>query len=136
LTCKDAFICVRHAPGSIYGRKECRMWLMTKYGSFSIVQKLPMVMDKDGKQGKVFDALEWLAAKGSDVLNKAEQMVHYYGYYSNVFRGRRREGMKKNGYPTSWNWKAHPKNTQNNWASLLLPSRNLRFLDMAPGNDL
>jgi hypothetical protein len=54
------------------------MWLMTKYGSFSIVQKLPMVMGKDGKQEKVFDALEWLAAMGSHVLNKAEQMVRYY----------------------------------------------------------
>jgi hypothetical protein len=31
---------------------------MTKYGFYSIVQKLPMVMDKDGKQEKVFDALE------------------------------------------------------------------------------
>jgi hypothetical protein len=57
------------------------MWLMTKYGFFSIVQKLPMVMDKDGKQEKVFDALEWLAAMGSHVPNKAEQMVRYYGYY-------------------------------------------------------
>jgi len=30
---------------------------------------------KDGKQEKVFDALEWLAAMGSHVPNKAEQMV-------------------------------------------------------------
>jgi hypothetical protein len=31
---------------------------MTKYGFYSIVQKLPMVMDKDGKQEKAFDALD------------------------------------------------------------------------------
>jgi len=41
---------------------------------------------KDGKQEKVFDALEWLAAMGSHLPNKAEQMFRYYGYYSNVSR--------------------------------------------------
>jgi hypothetical protein len=30
---------------------------------------------KDGKQEKVFDALEWFAAMGSHVPNKGEQMV-------------------------------------------------------------
>jgi hypothetical protein len=45
---------------------------------------------KDGKEEKVFDALEWLAAMGSHVPNKGEQMVRYYGYYSNVSRGRRK----------------------------------------------
>lgn len=39
---------------------------------------------KDGNQEKVFDALEWLAAMCSHVPNKGEQMVRYYGYYSNV----------------------------------------------------
>ena len=37
-----------------------------------------------------FDALEWLAAMCSHVPNKGEQMVRYYGYYSNVKRGRRK----------------------------------------------
>jgi hypothetical protein len=39
--------------------------------------------------GKVFGALEWLASMGSHVPNKAEQMLRYYGYYSNVSRGKR-----------------------------------------------
>jgi uncharacterized surface protein with fasciclin (FAS1) repeats len=39
---------------------------------------------KDGKKENVFDALEWLAAMCSHVPNKGEQMVRYYGYYSNV----------------------------------------------------
>ncbi|CAB1056292.1 hypothetical protein D1BOALGB6SA_1028 [Olavius sp. associated proteobacterium Delta 1] len=43
---------------------------------------------KDGKQTKVFDALEWLAAMCSHVSNKGEQMARYYGYYGNVSRGR------------------------------------------------
>ena len=44
---------------------------------------------KDGKQEKVFDALEWLAAMGSYVPNKTEQMVRYYGNYSNISRRKR-----------------------------------------------
>jgi len=43
----------------------------------------------DGKEEKTFDALEWLAAMCSHVPNKGEQMVRYYGYYSNVSRGKR-----------------------------------------------
>jgi len=39
---------------------------------------------------KTFDALEWLAVMTSHVPNKGEQMVRYYGYYSNVSRGRRK----------------------------------------------
>ena len=34
---------------------------------------------KDGKDEKVFGALEWLAAMTSHVPNKGEQMVRYYG---------------------------------------------------------
>ena len=45
---------------------------------------------KDGKSEKVFDALELLAAMCSHVPNKGEQMVRYYGYYSNVARGKRK----------------------------------------------
>ena len=46
---------------------------------------------KDGKSEKVFDALEWLAAMCSHVPNKGEQMVRYYGYYSNVAPGKRKK---------------------------------------------
>ena len=45
----------------------------------------------NGKEEKVFDALEWLAAMGSHVPDKGEQMVRYYGYYSNVSRGKRKK---------------------------------------------
>jgi len=45
---------------------------------------------KDGKNEKDFDALEWLAAMCSHVPNRGEQMVRYYGYYSNVCRGQRK----------------------------------------------
>ena len=46
---------------------------------------------KDGNEEKVFDALQWLAAMCSHVPNKGEQMVRYYGYYSNVSRGKRKK---------------------------------------------
>lgn len=35
---------------------------------------------EDGKENKLFDALEWLAAMCSHVPNKEEQMVRYYAY--------------------------------------------------------
>jgi hypothetical protein len=43
------------------------------------------------KEDKEFDALEWLAAMCSHVPNKGEQMVRYYGHYSNVSRGKRKK---------------------------------------------
>jgi hypothetical protein len=46
---------------------------------------------KGGRRQKSFDALEWLAAMCSHVPNKGEQMVRYYGYYSNVSRGKRQK---------------------------------------------
>jgi hypothetical protein len=47
-----------------------------------------LYQSKDGKKEKAFDALEWLAAMCSHGPNKGEQMVRYYGYYSNVSRGK------------------------------------------------
>jgi hypothetical protein len=44
---------------------------------------------KNGKSTKTFDALEWLAAMCSHIPNRGEQMVRYYGHYSNVSRGKR-----------------------------------------------
>jgi hypothetical protein len=39
----------------------------------------------------LFDALEWIAAMCSHVPDKGEQMVRYYGYYSNAARGKRKK---------------------------------------------
>ena len=46
---------------------------------------------KDGTKTEVLDALEWIAAMCSHVPNRGEQMVRYYGYYSNVARGKRKK---------------------------------------------
>jgi hypothetical protein len=42
---------------------------------------------------KMFDVLEWLVRHGgcSHVPNKREQMVRYYGYYSNVSPKKRKQ---------------------------------------------
>jgi len=46
---------------------------------------------KDNRQEKVFEALDWLAALSSHFPNQGEQMVRYYGFYSNVSRGLRQK---------------------------------------------
>jgi hypothetical protein len=50
---------------------------------------------------KTFPALEWLAAMCSHIPNKGEHMVRYYGYYSNVSRGRRRRRERMTPCPPS-----------------------------------
>jgi hypothetical protein len=50
-----------------------------------------LYQSKDATQTKTFDALEWLAAMCSHLPNRGEQMVRYYGYYSNVLRGKRKK---------------------------------------------
>ena len=52
---------------------------------------------KDGKETRMLHALEWLAAICSHVPNKGEQMVRYYGYYSNVSRGKRKKADADEG---------------------------------------
>lgn len=46
---------------------------------------------KDGHTTKNFSALEWLAMIVSHIPRHGEQMVRYYGYYSNASRGKRRK---------------------------------------------
>jgi len=50
-----------------------------------------LYQSKDATQTRTFDALEWLSAMCSHVPNRGEQMVRYYGHYSNVKRGKRKK---------------------------------------------
>ena len=43
--------------------------------------------------------MEWLAAMCSHIPNRGEQMVRYYGYYSNVSRGKRKKENRDNAIP-------------------------------------
>jgi hypothetical protein len=62
---------------------------------------------KDGATTKNFPASEWLAAMCSHIPNLGEQMVRYYGYYSNahstssgqVSRGKRQKGGLDDAIP-------------------------------------
>jgi hypothetical protein len=52
---------------------------------------------KTSKKTQIFSALDWLARLITHIPNKGEQMVKYYGYYSNKSRGLRKkeEEMQK-----------------------------------------
>ena len=44
---------------------------------------------KDGENTRQFDAVDFIASLASHIPNMGEQMVRYYGFYSNACRGRR-----------------------------------------------
>jgi hypothetical protein len=52
------------------------------------------------RKEKIFDALEWLAAMCSHVPNRGEQMARYYGYYSNLCRGKREKQNNDDDIPS------------------------------------
>ena len=74
---------------------------------------------KDGKEEKVFGSLEWLAAMCSHVPNKGEQMVRYYGYYSNVSRGKRKKQDSDERIPSILEPDGSSKEFRRNWARLI-----------------
>ena len=74
---------------------------------------------KDGKEEKVFDALEWLAAMCSHVPNKEQQMVRYFGFYSNVARGKRKINNEDDLIPSILEPNGSTKGHKRNWARLI-----------------
>ena len=74
---------------------------------------------KDGKERKLFDAPEWLAAMCSHVPNRGEQMVRYYGYCSNVSRGRRQKEVEDNAIPHIIESKTSSTACRKSWARLI-----------------
>jgi hypothetical protein len=74
---------------------------------------------KDGKEEKVFDALEWLAAMCSHVPNKGEQMVRYVGFYSNVSRGKRKKQDQDGVIPSILDPDGPSREYRKNWARLI-----------------
>jgi hypothetical protein len=43
------------------------------------------------KNVAVFPVLDWIATLTTHIPNKGEQLIRYYGYYSNVSRGKRKK---------------------------------------------
>jgi hypothetical protein len=77
---------------------------------------------KDGKQEKAFDPLEWLTAMSSHVLNRRESArggVRYYGYYSNVCRGKRKKQNQDGLVPCILEPDEESKAYRKNWARLI-----------------
>ncbi|MFC1815854.1 transposase [Thermodesulfobacteriota bacterium] len=74
---------------------------------------------KDGSEIKVFDALEWMAAMCSHIPGRGEQMVRYYGYYSNVSRGKRKKARVGDKIPCILEPVLIDKAFRKNWARLI-----------------
>ena len=74
---------------------------------------------KNGRASKTFPALEWLAAMCSHIPNRGEQMVRYYGYYSNVSRGKRKEAGTDDAIPCILEPEGHLKTLRKNWARFI-----------------
>ena len=69
-------------------------------------------------EDNIIDALEWLAAMCSHIPDRGEQMVRYYGYSSNVSRGKRKE-TEGGGVPFILEADKSPKEYRKNWARLI-----------------
>lgn len=50
----------------------------------------------------VFPVLDWIAAITAHIRNKGEQLGRYYGYYSDVSRGKRKKEKPKEETEVSW----------------------------------
>jgi hypothetical protein len=74
---------------------------------------------KDGRTSKVFPALEWLANLCSHIPNRGEQMVRYYGHYSNVSRGKRQMEGNDDAVPSIIESQGDEKTFRRNWARLI-----------------
>jgi hypothetical protein len=74
---------------------------------------------KDGSTTKNFPALEWLAAMCSHIPNRGEQMVRYYGWYSNASRGKRQKEGHDDVIPCILEPQGDEKIFRRNWARLI-----------------
>jgi hypothetical protein len=74
---------------------------------------------RDCKTSKTFDALDWLAQLTTHIPSKNEQMVRYYGYYSNKSRGMRKQADKEDDVPALIDSDLSTKEFRRNWARLI-----------------
>ena len=74
---------------------------------------------KDGNTKETFDALDWLALLTTHIPNRGEQMVRYYGYYSNKSRGMRKNEGKDDAVPSLIESDLSPSAFRKNWARLI-----------------
>jgi hypothetical protein len=72
-----------------------------------------------GKTKETFDALDWLALLTTHIPNRGEQMVRYYGYYSNKSRGMRKKAGRDNEVSALIDSDVSRKAFRKNWARLI-----------------
>jgi hypothetical protein len=114
----------RIQPGEEEGMEHLARYIIRASFSQERMTYLPeeskvIYESKDGKKEKAFDALEWLAAMSSHVPDKGEQMVRYYGYYSNVSRGKRKKQDQHEWIPCILEPEGSSKEYRKNWARLI-----------------
>jgi hypothetical protein len=63
--------------------------------------------------------MDWLAAMCSHIPNRGEQMVRYYGYYSNVSRGKRQKEGNDDAIPCILERQGELKAFRKSWARLI-----------------
>ena len=73
----------------------------------------------NGNTKETFDALDWLALLTTHIPNRGEQMVRYYGYYSNKSRGMRKNEGKDDAVPSLIESDVSPSAFRKNWARLI-----------------
>jgi hypothetical protein len=76
-------------------------------------------ISKDSRASKRFPALEWLANLCSHIPNRGEQMVRYYGYYSNASREKRQLAGRDDDVPCILEPMGNSKTFRRNWARLI-----------------
>ena len=73
---------------------------------------------KYSKEEKEFSSLEWMAALCSHIPDQGEQMLRYYGFYSNVTRGRLKK--EESGLDYYILEDEYPKKSNRSWARLIM----------------
>jgi len=68
---------------------------------------------------KTFDALDWLAQLTTHIPNRGEQMVRYYGFYSNKLRGMRKKAGVDEEVPALIEPFVTSRAFRKNWARLI-----------------
>ena len=86
---------------------------------------------KDGRTSKTFEALDWLAQLVTHIPNKGEQMVRYYGYYSNKSRGMRKKADIDDQVPALAESAVSSVAFRRNWARLIQKPQANNFVKNA-----
>jgi hypothetical protein len=74
---------------------------------------------KTGDTTETFTALDWLARVVTHIPNRGEQLVRYYGYYSNKSRGMRKKADTDCQVPALVDSDISKKKFRKNWARLI-----------------